>query len=376
MAAAEGVHHQQQQQHDMGMATVEGGARFGAPPPPLYGGTSGGLMGMHHHLPIPGMGMPHPSHLHHHQGYNPDASSKPVGTNTNMMQEQPLGFGPRMSSNMTATRSDANNNLHSSRPLDFGMMARNNTSHQQHNAINPSAAAAPQSYSLPENSLRTSMPGGDNLGTTTSPSAFDGHSELAGGGLWNNAPKYQGLPQAAPASEGFYNMARPPQTNMDRQRGATSMPLGFDVGVGGGETNAAAAAPFSSMDQTPNVLAGASGRDNSRLIDSLFGDQQGASSLLTGFNGLSVNAGDGLGGGAGLWATSTLSSDWDSRNKERAGDLNSSSNKKDTSSVLFAGLFPPPPPQDHQHPAQSRFNWSSTNALEGSDDHHFPNYQN
>jgi hypothetical protein len=282
-----------------------------------------------------------------------------------MMQEQPLGFGPRMSPNMTTTRSDANNNLHSSRPLDFGMMARNNASHQQHNAINPSAAAAPQPYSLPENSLRNSMPGGDNLGTTTSPSAFDGHSELAGGGggLWNNPPKYQGLPQAAAASEGFYNMARPPQTNTDRQRGATSMPLGFDVGVGGGEANAAAAAPFSSLDQTPNVLAGASGRDDSRLIDSLFGDQQGASSLLTGFNGLSMNDGDGLGGGAGLWGTATLSSDWDSSNNQRAADSNSSSNNKDASSALFAGLLPPPPPQDHQHPAQSRFNWSSANAL-------------
>jgi hypothetical protein len=365
----------------MGMAAAEGGPRFGAPPPPLYGGggATSGLMGMHHHPPIPGMGMPHQPHhphLHHpHQVYNPAAAPpKPVGTNTNnnnnnMMQEQPLGFGPRISPNMTATtRSD-------SHPLDYGMMARNNAPHQQHNAINPSAvAAAPQPYSLPENSLRNSMPGGDNLGTTTSSSAFDGHSELAGGGgggLWNNPPKYQGLPQAAAAgSEGFYNMPRPPQTNMDRQRGATSMPLGFDVGVGGGgeaNADANAAAAFSSLDQTPDVLVRESGRDDSRLIDSLFGDQRGASSLLTGFNGLSINPGDGMGGGTGLWGTSSLSSDWDSSNKQRAGPSNpSSSNAKDMSSALFAGLQPhhlSSSSEDHQHPAQSRFNWSSTNAL-------------
>lgn len=359
----------QQQQHGMGMAAAtNGGARFGPP--------FSGLMGMQHHPPMPGMGMPHPHHIqpHPHQMYNPTAPPpKPMGANTNVIQDQSLSFGgPGMSTSLTAARSDSTNNNNLLTPVDFGTIARNIATHQQH----PTApAAAPQAYSLQENALRKIMPTGGNLGRTApNPSVFDGHSDLpGGGGLWNTNPsKYPGLPQAAPAptSEAFYSMdalARPRAD--DRQEGSTSIRLGFEVGAGGGKTTTAATAPFSALDPASNVLGvRGSGRDDAQLIDSMFaqmGDsQQGTSSLLTGLHGLSLDNGDKLGSATGLWGDTPLSSDWDSKNNNlgAAASNAASKNSTDTSSGLLAGLQPLNVSSSDQHPPQSRFNWSSTNA--------------
>eukprot|EP00339_Tiarina_fusa_P004325 CAMPEP_0117062800 /NCGR_PEP_ID=MMETSP0472-20121206/43786_1 /TAXON_ID=693140 ORGANISM="Tiarina fusus, Strain LIS" /NCGR_SAMPLE_ID=MMETSP0472 /ASSEMBLY_ACC=CAM_ASM_000603 /LENGTH=108 /DNA_ID=CAMNT_0004782143 /DNA_START=48 /DNA_END=374 /DNA_ORIENTATION=- len=101
-------------------------------------------------------------------------------------------------------------------------------------------------------------------------------------------------------------------------------------------------------------------RDDSKMVDSLFapsGNEIQPETLLTGFNGLSIDGDGGLGAAtSGLWGTSGLSSTWESAKP-------ASVPKEDLSSSLLAGLAPLHLPDDHhQHPPQSRFNWSSTNA--------------
>jgi hypothetical protein len=121
------------------------------------------------------------------------------------------------------------------------------------------------------------------------------------------------------------------------------------------------------------------------MVDSLFGPAGGGNnrntaveqqSLLTGLNGLSINGDTGLGvggaglgvggaglglGGAGLWSSSLA--DWDANDKQRAAVPLSDRKKDAVESTLFAGLQPLQQiPQHQQHPSESRFNWSSTNA--------------
>jgi far upstream element-binding protein len=357
---------------EMGMADAAGARGFSGGGVPLYGG-SGHLMGMHHH--IPGMGMPsHPQQVYGQQA--PKPAIPPMGGNMNQM---PGGFatGPNM-----AMRPDANNTMHQG--LDFGMMARNNAPmpvHHQHNAMHPPPAASHfnRFSSMPDNGLRNAMPG-ENLARAQS--AFGGSSEIAGntqprGLIWNPSlvPKYEspGLPQS---SEGYYMDGLRQQNIQERQRTTGAMPLGFDVGH---QSIGDAKVPFASpsLDPATNVVLESRG-DDSRMVDSLFGPAGGGNnrntvveqqSLLTGLNGLSINGDTGLGvagaglgvGGAGLWSSSLA--DWDANDKQRAAVPLSDTKKDAVESTVFAGLQPlQQMPQHQQHPSESRFNWSSTNA--------------
>jgi hypothetical protein len=355
---------------DMGM---HGSARErgfgGAKGSPLYGGPGGRLMGMPN---MPGVGMS-PHHANHQQLYN-QAPPPAMPLGAHMMQGQPpAGF---------SNDSSAPKNLHQGPGLDF-MMSRNNApmpmSHQQ-GAMNPHAPQYSHQFkAMPDNTMRNMRPPPCEM--SHGAPVFESRSNLGGGGgLWNpnsGGPNYQntGVPPASrlpQGAEGHFMDAlhRPAPSNSGGQR-AGAMPLGFDMGLPvGGQTAQFAA---HNRDPTPNVLE--SGRDDSRMIDSLFGPaglaagntnsgNQQATSLLTGLNGLSLN-GDGLGsgGGSGLWGSSL--SDWNSSKPEGAA-VSDSSKKDPIQSSLLAGLQPlqslPPQDQQQHHPPQSRFNWSSTNA--------------
>lgn len=314
-------------------------------PTPNYGAAAG-LVGMHHQ--VPGMGMP-PSHLQQQPQQSMYNHSSKGFANTHSMSQQPIlasSFRP------TGMPENGNDNLANSGPLDFGIMGRNNTApgsvspgaipHPQQKAIK-TAAPVPQTYHLQGNSLQNSVPGGNDFGANHS--AYGGPADLArgaeGGGLWN-APKYAGAQPTSAVGNYLDSLGPASQPNRNQQRGSHG------------------------LDQAKNGLQ--RGRDDSQLIDSLFGpsgsigDQQ--PSLLTGLSGLSLNPENGL-GGRGFWGTSALSSDWDAAKEGARAEVQKKDLTEPTEpTTLMTGLPPPnlSASQGHHHPIQSRFNFNSTNA--------------
>jgi len=105
--------------------------------------------------------------------------------------------------------------------------------------------------------------------------------------------------------------------------------------------------------QTSSVL-NSSGKDESKMVDSLFGPPEGSSGeekcLLTGFQGLTLG-GEGI--GSDMWSNN-VSQDWEAEPKG--------------SSTLFASIPPnlaAPAQEEQQHPPKSRFLWGAAGEPQG-----------
>ena len=347
--------------HDMGlgdMTGAQGPAGIGPNGTPVYGG---GNHGMHQNQ---GYGMP--SHAHPYgqaPGYKP---AVPLGANI-LHEQHPVGLEgmpPHL-----GLRPDPNSNMQQTRPLDYsGMPRRGNPVplHQQ-SAFGSSPAQFRHQEPLPDGGFQNmmSMAPCDNVNR----SAYNpGPDPAAPSSLWNRGtgPSVPGRGQPE-AADGFYLDS----LRMQNQTapGTNPLPINFDVAPSVG-------------DRRDGLATGANplgmGRDDSLLVDSLFGpttrNTSGADrvdslfgpttgntrgndrqTLLTGFQGLSISAGESL--GSGVWGSSLPGWEGDQVNKAcTAAPVDP------VASTLFSGLQPLHAPEEQQHPAQSRFDWGSTNA--------------
>jgi hypothetical protein len=331
--------------HDMGLGDMSGAhgpAGIGPNGTPVYGG---GHIGMHQNQ---GYGMQ--SHAHPYgqaPGYKP---AVPLGSN--ILHEQHPGGLEGMAPHL-GLRSDANSNMQQTRPLDFsGIPRRGNPVplHQQ-SAFGSSPAQFRHQEPLPDGGFQNMMSMGpcDNVNR----SAYNpGPDPAAPSSLWNRgtSPSVPGRGQPE-AADGFYLESLRLQ-NQTAPGTNHPLPINFDVAPSVG-------------DRRGGLATGANplgiGRDDSLMVDSLFGPTTGTTSgadrqnLLTGFQGLSINGGESL--GSGVWGSSLPGWEGDHGNKGCTV-----APVDPVASTLFSGLQPPQAPEEQQHPAQSRFHWGSTNA--------------
>lgn len=142
----------------------------------------------------------------------------------------------------------------------------------------------------------------------------------------------------------------PRHEGADLRMTAGNVPLGLGLGL---------PAPGHSGVEMPQDGGGqgslkAPGRDDSLMVDSLFGPSDGTSeekNLLTGFQGLSFGD-DGL--GSDMWSKN-LTQTWEGETKSKG------------SSALFAAIQPNLNSNEHdmQHPSKSRFIWGTAGESHG-----------
>jgi hypothetical protein len=136
----------------------------------------------------------------------------------------------------------------------------------------------------------------------------------------------------------------PRRETVDRRMNSGNVPLSLGLGL---------PAPGRSLGEMPEDVGGpvapkAPGRDDSLMVDSLFGPSDGIieeKNLLTGFQGLSFGD-DGL--GADMWSNN-LTNTWEGEKKSKGP------------SALFAAIQPNLDSNEHemQHPSKSRFIWGA-----------------
>lgn len=135
---------------------------------------------------------------------------------------------------------------------------------------------------------------------------------------------------------------QPPELHMNSA--TAGMGLGLGLPAAGG-TNSA----LRQNDASQNPVLNSPGRDDSQMVDSLFGPSEGSTkekSLLTDFQGLSF--GDGL--GSDMWSKN-LPTNWDGETTK--------------SSALLAAIQPTFAANDAQHPSKSRFIWGASGESQG-----------
>lgn len=347
--------------HDIGLsemavaARVSGGMGVGSSP--LYGG---GLIGMHQgqHFGMP----PHP------HAYAQQVQKRPMGLGTNMMHEHHLGNfaavpgNPMSPQHMRMPPQGPNGQLHHPTRLDFGVggMARqaNNIPLHHQNVFNdPQTRFRRPEASIPDAAGLHQL--NKNLGRphynaplepSVGPALWDRQQM---GDVTNRAP-----PQSSP--EMYYLDSLRLQSHGGGHVGET-LPVHFDVPPAVGQVRGGVLL-HPPLEVAANVLA--PGRDDSLMVDSLFGPvgsgggQSEAQAILPGFQGLSINGGDvGLHGGA--WAPSG----WDDGD---GGDMASGLLAESSGeSGLFAALQPNLNTKEQLHPPQSRFIWGSTKESVG-----------
>ena len=384
-----------QQDFAMGMNRVGDPGAFGPPqpalPPTMY--SVQGLVGMSH---IQGMGLPIPQQSHDHlNSHVPKPNPMPYGPTSGMH-----GQAPQVTySNNGMVSSTANTGVHDNiqgghafamnipppGSRNRGMGSMENTQQSQMGAYGP----------LPTG---TSMGGGMTMQPGT-PFVSRGENPF---GSWESGPVDRSygfppgmapgnLPPLLPGNLGLgpppvsvfansFHLSAPPPSGAIGTGAASSVPLnhGFDMGAGV-RGRVPAMAPFNAQIETPNPSVSGNDplRDDSRIIDSLFGPpsstlegkgtsvDDGAQRLITGLNALQLGT-SGLppgvsSGGAGLWGSSLT--DWNNATVTTSQDLENITNESVLESSILAGLQPFPLGDDsHQHPSQSRFHWGSTNA--------------
>jgi hypothetical protein len=298
--------------------------------------VNGGFMGM---LPPPGVGVPIHHNVEHmyNQGPSPSLLHASHGHS--------FGMGPGM---MPAQHQIGQyHQLHGSGPLGGGIMSSGAIS----GGFDPNGG--------------NRMMGGWNQGQSSAPSrgmpATGSGLPLASSNLgptgFGNSTSF--LPQSAPG---------PP------------IPAGSLSGFGVGQTAGVSRVPATSFDAgtagTPLQIG--SLRDDSRLIDSLFGQTSKKSSvvgltgtnidspadLLPGLNSLHLGSTSAAPPVAdGLWGDPSLPS-WNATTGIASSALDSTSNTTDPGlNQILAGLSPLDSNTDtQQHPHRSRFHWGSTNA--------------
>lgn len=185
-------------------------------------------------------------------------------------------------------------------------------------------------------------------------------------GMWNDRNASTGLAGEIPINA---QLRRPAPADSFRQ---TSLPIhgGVDqdndlrlkptvdfggdefIGLPGAAFDKGVDAGFRKTEGPQPSLLATSGRDDSIMVDSLFGPTNGGSaeakSFLPGFQGLSL--GDG-GIGSDPWAKNISPENWSGGNAQ-ADDFREGPK---SSSALFAAIQPTLDAQDVQHPSRSRF---------------------
>lgn len=355
--------------------------------PIMYGGS--GLVELQH---IPGMGLP-PPHPNHDLVYKQAATLGPGPFGHIMMQSHapPVAYA----SNDMVSSSSTKFVQESQVDQAFGNLGLP-PGHRTRNVGHLSMSQQPR---IVPYAPMSSSPLVGGLVHEQGVSAFDGHSE-SHLGSWNSRqsgreyahppgiprgnrppPPSSNLGLGPPPLEGFTNSFQAPASSaggMTLGRVGATVPLGdgFDMGPGRG-TSDPAVVPFNSTNNTSGQsLPINSLRDDSRIIDSLFGPPSTAiggnvaivndpsQRLLTGLNTLHL---EGAGpsacvstGGTGIWGSALP--DWNSTSGAPK-ILDPTSNDPDLESSILAGLQPFNIHEDtQQHPPQSRFHWGSTNA--------------
>ena len=324
---------------------------FGAP---SYANPPGS-MGIHN---TPALGFPNQHQQHHqHQMYNPAPKAPmppPMGSNRLEGFEPPNSMLPNLG-----------NSAHQAHRLNFNMMGNNNSNgpsfpfpgHAQQGNLQY------RNDDRQGNRLRNVVPplGGGRMDTS---SAFHTDTTLAGAstGLWSpsSAKPIGTAALQKPNHGGYYVDDARNQNKQQQQRVSDPNPLGFNLGQTAASSASAEVQNSTVPSLDSNPLPRQSG-DDSKMVDSLFApavDANQPETLLGGFNGLAIT-GDQIGGSTGLWGTSGISSTWEPAKRVSVQDKDT----EGTNSDLLSGLPPLHLPDDqHQHPPQSRFNWSSTNA--------------
>ena len=335
-------------QQSMSLGDVSGprpSAGMEAANSPLYGG---GLMGVHQNQNFGGISHPQPFA----QVQKP---SVPVGAS--MMRERypgapgpgapGAGAGNPVSPQMPLHH-EPNPGLHQPTRLNFGGMPhQNNQVPLQRNAFN-----APQSqFGHPESGLQNLM--GMEQSRNARRSAFESTDAPVGSGLWNQRGPTEAPNQAAARPSDPYYLNSLQLQGQGPQR-AAALPLDFNANSG--DRNVRGAVPSNSLDAPTSVLN--SVRDDSLIVDSLFGPvgkstaTSDPQTILPGLQGLSINS-DGLGGG--MWGSSLPG--WNEPEAAKKSEPGQD--------ALYGGTNQLHSTEDQLHPAQSRFNWGSTNGSVG-----------
>ena len=243
---------------------------------------------------------------------------------------------------------EPNPGLHQPTRLNFGGMPhQNNQVPLQRNAFN-----APQSqFGHPESGLQNLM--GMEQSRNARRSAFESTDAPVGSGLWNQRGPTEAPNQAAARPSDPYYLNSLQLQGQGPQR-AAALPLDFNANSG--DRNVRGAVPSNSLDAPTSVLN--SVRDDSLIVDSLFGPvgkstaTSDPQTILPGLQGLSINS-DGLGGG--MWGSSLPG--WNEPEAAKKSEPGQD--------ALYGGTNQLHSTEDQLHPAQSRFNWGSTNGSVG-----------
>ena len=307
---------------------------------PLYGGH----VGLHHPQAY---GIPPPQHAYGQVNVHP-APLIPT-----MMPEQHNLLGGVAGSHMPQQMLMRVESTQA-RPLEFsGLHVPGNRAplHQQQSSFSPPLPPPPQylhQEQLPDTGINTIM----NMRNNSNRSAFNGASDpTVPAGLWDrsSAAHVQERGQPQPVAGLFLDTLNLQNRGLV---GSGAQSLDFDAGLLADEARVGLTG-----DKPARALD--TGRDDSRMVDSLFAPAivpsvSGQQNLLPGFQGLSIND-DGL--DAGVWNSSLPA--W---SNGQGTSLAPASKVDHIESTLLAGLQPLQASQEYHHPTQSRFHWGSTNA--------------
>ncbi len=345
--------------------------------PPVFGG---GLIGLQL---LPGVGLP-PPHLNHEPVYNHAPTTGPIPFSSTMMRRQPplAVYGNSSMASPNSTKmihgNQGNQTGHvlgmapppSHRNSDIGAMGISQPQHMGAYASMPIGAGFDARGGHPLSGWDSVPMGRDYAPPPGIPS--EGRGPL---------PSENFAMGTTPVSA-FMNSFQPPAPSdgaMTRGRNVASMALGdgFDTRPAMGDIGRSSSPFNTAIEPSGQPLPMSSIRDDSRIIDSLFGPTSNSASskatstasppvnLLTGLDGLHLGSAGATScvssGGTGLWGGPLP--EWTPGTGAASNLLDSTSNDSALESSILAGLQPFPLNDDPQHhPSQSRFNWGSTNA--------------
>lgn len=384
-----------QQDFPMGMNRVGDHGAFGprqALPPTMYNGN--GLVGMQH---MQGMSLPIPQQSHDPlNSHAAKPSPLPYGPTTGMHGQPPLMTYHGNNEMVSPTHAKSIHDIHGGHafamnvpPPDHrnrGMGSMENTQQLQNSTYGPIPSGPPVGGVMAMQA-GTSFDGrGENPFGSWDSGQMDRNyafpTGMAPGNLPPLLPGSLGLgpPPISVFTNSFHLSAQPPHGGPAVSGTTSSAPLGQGYDMGSAmRGRVPGMTPFNAPMATPNPSAPGNNtlRDDSRIIDSLFGPSSSsvegqipsasdpAQHLITGLNtlhlGSSVPSSGVPGGGTGFWGSSLT--DWNTATVTQSKDLESLTNEAVLESSILAGLPPFPLIDDsHQHPPQSRFHWGSTNA--------------
>lgn len=341
-----------------------------------HNGSSGGLLSAQQHvspplLPgrIPGAGMqavsprhemqpglprgfPHPHHPQHqrHDTQQGMLLGQAVLRDQQQLHLRPmngLGGMPHQSPHYPPRPDSHAMYHHNSMQFPGGLPSHQQSLHlQQQSAFHPSDHKQMRQRSTPEMGMGSQINPNGDLGVGNILDHRNKPGSYVPPGMWGGQGGSPLARSNAPDSDQYgvnhMKSRQPPELRMNS--GTAGIGLGLGLPAPGG-TNSA----LRQNDASQNPVLNSPGRDDSQMVDSLFGPSEESTkekSLLTDFQGLSF--GDGL--GSDMWSKN-LSTDWDGETKK--------------TSALLAAIQPTFAANDAQHPSKSRFIWGASGESQG-----------